>query len=267
MHERGEVPSAEIRRVIAEFSRDLGRPDREWALLTEGNTSIALGDKRMLVKASGVSMATATPEDFVLLGIDETLNLVDSAAKGDKDVRGPFDSAAVSHRRPSVEALLHAVCRGLPVVVAVGHTHPIPVDALLCSARAEAPTDGSLFPDQIVVIGVYQLLVPDVDPGLPLAQVVRSMLREYVANTGTSPKVIYLRNHGMFASGASHRKIVQITEMAVKVARVILRTFAAGGPIYLESQHVARIDTRPAELFRHTALIGAAHKEQERASL
>lgn len=267
MQDDNEPTDEESRRTIAALSRELGRPDRDWAILAEGNTSMALPDGRMLVKASGVSMETASPEDFLTLGIDETLQLVDSPGGGDDEVRALFDAAAVSQRRPSVEALLHAVCLGLPGVDVVGHTHPIPVNALLCSPRASALTDGSLFPDQIVVLGVEQLLVPYIDPGLRLAQVVRSMLREHVAQTGASPKVIYLRNHGMFALGASDREVLQITEMAVKVARVILGALAAGGPVYLEPEHVARIDTRPDELLRRTVLSRDAHAEQEGVTL
>jgi rhamnose utilization protein RhaD (predicted bifunctional aldolase and dehydrogenase) len=249
------------RAAIAALSRELGRPDRDWALLAEGNASVALADGRMLVKASGVAMATASAEDFVSLGIRETLHLVDSAGGGDEEVSALFDAAEVAGMRPSVEALLHAVCLDLPGVTAVGHTHPIPVNALLCSARASALTDGSLFPDQIVVLGVDQLLVPYVDPGLRLAQVVRTLLREHVEATGIGPKVIYLRNHGMFALGHSDEEVLQITEMAVKVARV-----AAGGPVYLEPEQVARIDTRPDEVARRAALrTVAALREGARA--
>lgn len=248
------VSEAEGRRSIAELSRELGRPDRNWAILAEGNTSISLGDGQMLVKASGVPMATAAPEDFVSLGIDQTLHLIDSPGGGDAEVSGLFDAAAAGGRRPSVEALLHAVCQSLPGVSVVGHTHPTPVNALLCSRNATALTAGSLFPDQIVVLGVDQLLVPYVDPGLQLAQAVRSMLKDHIADTGAPPKVIYLTNHGMFALGRSGVEVLQITEMAVKVARVLLGSFAVGGPVYLESEHVARIDTRPDELVRRRAL-------------
>jgi ribulose-5-phosphate 4-epimerase/fuculose-1-phosphate aldolase len=93
------------------------------------------------------------------------------------------------------------------------------------------------------------------------------MLREHLAATGGAPKVIYLQNHGMFALGASDREVLQITEMAVKVAKVILGSFAAGGPVYLEPEHVARIDSRPDEILRRAALSGAAHAAQEGAAL
>ncbi|WP_368496571.1 class II aldolase/adducin family protein [Herbiconiux sp. A18JL235] len=267
--------------ALTELSRELGRPDRAWAVLAEGNTSVALGGDSgsMLVKASGASMAIAVPDDFVEVRIAEVLALVDaSAADADADaaddaaaadaaaadaaddeaVRELFSAASDGGRRPSVEALLHAVCLDLPGVEAVGHTHPIPVNGLLCSPQAPLLVAGSLFPDQIVVLGTDPLLVPYIDPGLKLAREVRRMLRERVASTGSVPKVVYLANHGMFALGASTAEVLQITEMAVKVATVLLHTLSAGGPVFLDDAQVARIDTRPDELLRRAALASAS---------
>ncbi len=42
------------------MTRWLGEPTRELAILAEGNTSLATGPGRMLVNASGSSLATAT---------------------------------------------------------------------------------------------------------------------------------------------------------------------------------------------------------------
>ncbi|NQX33210.1 class II aldolase/adducin family protein [Herbiconiux sp. VKM Ac-2851] len=286
---------AAARVALVELSRELGRPDRAWAVLAEGNTSVALGDGRMLVKASGASMAIAVPGDFVAVGLPEVLALVDAApddpaaatdracatgatvdtgagvdlaadagpgaghsADDDEAVRALFAAAAAGGRRPSVEALLHAVCLALPGVEAVGHTHPVPVNALLCSPRASLLVEGALFPDQIVVLGTDPLLVPYADPGLPLARVVRRMLGERLAATGSVPKVVYLGNHGMFALGSSPAEVLRITEMAVKVAQVVLGSLAAGGPVFLSAEDVARIDTRPDELLRRAALAAGA---------
>ena len=138
MTDRIDQPETEtdlLDRFVA-FSRDLGRPDRAWALLAEGNTSLLLtedGARAMLVKASGASLAVATTEDAVRLAIGPVLDLVDSHTGGDAEVAALFDAAALAGngRRPSVEAILHAVCLDLPGVVAVGHTHPVPVNALL----------------------------------------------------------------------------------------------------------------------------------------
>ncbi|QJU53123.1 class II aldolase/adducin family protein [Herbiconiux sp. KACC 21604] len=269
------TPRDEALAALVELSLELGRPDRAWAVLAEGNTSVSLGGDSgaMLVKASGASMAIAVPDDFVEVRIADVLALVDApaaaaggdaaaatatASADDEAVRALFAAAATGGRRPSVEALLHAVCLDLPGVEAVGHTHPIPVNGLLCSPQASLLVAGSLFPDQIVVLGTDPLLVPYIDPGLKLARAVRRMLRERLEATGSVPKVVYLANHGMFALGASTSEVLQITEMAVKVASVLLHTLAAGGPVFLDDAQVARIDTRPDELLRRAALAASA---------
>jgi len=101
------------------------------------------------------------------------------------------------------------------------------------------------------VLGLAPLLVPYVDPGLQLAREVRRMLRERDAGV---PRVIYLQNHGMFALGKSEAEVLQITEMAVKVAGVLLGAAQIGGVEYMDSAEAIRIDTRPDELMRRAVL-------------
>ncbi|MEO7350092.1 MAG: class II aldolase/adducin family protein [Terrimesophilobacter sp.] len=235
------------------LARELGRMDREWAILAEGNCSLLTENLEVHVKASGAEMANATQADFVSVPHAELLALIDDPTAGDDEVREVFDAvqARSAGRRPSVEALLHAVCLDLPGVAVVGHTHPIPVNAILCSSTPDLLTRGALFPDQIVVLGTSPLLVPYVDPGLRLAQEVRRMLRD--RETGV-PRVIYLQNHGMFALGRHEAEVLQITEMAVKVARVLIGAASIGGPSFMEHAEVARIDTRPDELIRRAVL-------------
>lgn len=241
------------RRELTVLARALGSPERSWAILAEGNVSSLGSERRMTVKASGAWMSRARSDDFVDLDLDSLLTLVDDPNAGDIDVSRIFDGVAAEQgMRPSVEALLHAVCLDLPGVNVVGHTHPVSVNALLCSERADLLGAGALFPDQIVVLGTRPLLLPYVDPGLRLAQTARRVVRRSGA-----PRVIYLRNHGMFALGANAAEVLQITEMADKVARVLLGSLAAGGPVFMEAHEVARIDTRPDEILRRAALSAA----------
>lgn len=244
--------------ALAALARELGREDRQWAILAEGNCSALTADGTVRVKASGTSMRTASADDFVDVRLADLLALIDDPDAADENVRALFEAAAARSggRRPSVEALLHAVCLDLPGVSVVGHTHPVPALSLLASARASLLTDGSLFPDQIVVLGTRPLLVPYVDPGLRLAQDVRRILRD---RRDDAPRVIYLRNHGIFALGASAAEVVQVTQMAVKVATVILGALTTGGVEYMDEADVARIDTRPDEILRRAALAGTAH--------
>jgi rhamnose utilization protein RhaD (predicted bifunctional aldolase and dehydrogenase) len=241
---------------LVDLSQRLGQEDRDWACVAEGNVSGGLGDGSLLVKASGARMREAKPADFVRVRLAALLEVLDDAQAGDQEVGAAFEAAVIgpAGRRPSVEALLHAVCLAEGAATVVGHSHPTAVNAFLCSTRPELLVEGSLFPDQIVVLGRHQLLVPYVDPGLALARRVRAELREFVARHQVPPKAIYLANHGFFALGSSAREVLDITEMATKSARVLLGALTAGGPVHLTAEDSARIDTRPDELLRRGML-------------
>jgi rhamnose utilization protein RhaD (predicted bifunctional aldolase and dehydrogenase) len=259
MFHSGE-PNQSLAVELAELSRQLGLEARDWAAVAEGNVSTRLDDDSMLVKASGSRMRTAATADFVQLRLANLVDVLDDAGAGDDEVRAAFDDGLVgpTGNRPSVESLLHAVCLTDGHARVVGHSHPAAVNAFLCSSRPETLVEGSLFPDQIVVLGRHQLLVPYVDPGLPLARLVRAELRNFVQRHNAAPKVIYLANHGLFALGGSVQEVLDITEMAAKTARILLGTVSAGGPSYLSPADCDRIDTRPDEVHRRQVLSGAA---------
>jgi rhamnose utilization protein RhaD (predicted bifunctional aldolase and dehydrogenase) len=250
---------------IVALSRMIAEPERDLVILAEGNTSMRTAPDRMLVKTTGSTMATAGPADFVEVDLTRFWELIDA--------EGPVDDAAVATLlrdatmrgagRPSVESLLHAVCQRQDGVDTVIHTHPVPVNAILCSDRAELLVAGALFPDQIVVLGRHPMLVPYVDPGLPLAREVDRRLRGHVARFGEAPRAIFLRNHGMFALGASPRQAVHATQMAVKVARVLLGAASAGEPRFLSDEHADRIDTRPDELLRRLLLMATTQDSRD----
>jgi rhamnose utilization protein RhaD (predicted bifunctional aldolase and dehydrogenase) len=212
----------------------------------------------MLVKASGASLGTVTAADFVELETAALTALLADPRADDAAVAEVF--AAVEERtgrRPSVEAMLHAVCLELGGAHVVGHTHPVPVLALLCSPHAEALATHMLFPDQVVVLGRRPLFVPYVDPGLALARRVRDGLEAQLARHGEPPKVIYLGNHGLFALGRTPEQVLRITAMAVKASRVLAGALAVGGATALSEADADRIDTRPDEHYRRGALARA----------
>lgn len=236
------------------LSRTIGRPEEDLVILAEGNTSTRLPGERMLVKATGASLANAGESDFVEVDLQAYDALLARRGAADREVADQLQAAVVAGSgRPSVESLLHAVCLTLPGVHFVAHTHPTAVNAILCSTRPELLL-GSLFPDQIVVLGRRPLLVPYVDPGLKLAQHVADRLREDLAWSGRPVKVLYLVNHGMFALGGTVDEVLQVTRMAVKVAQVVAGSAAIGGPSYLSDADAERIDTRPDEEHRRRLL-------------
>ncbi|PDQ35688.1 MAG: aldolase [Candidatus Lumbricidophila eiseniae] len=241
---------------IVRISRAVGHPKNDLVVLAEGNTSLKTSEGRMLVKATGANLRTVTAEDFVEVDLDVLLELIRSDRVGDDEVAIACAAGVTwGTKRPSVEALLHAVCHTCAGVTAVIHTHSTPVNALLCSDQAELLTRGSLFPDQIVVLGRHTLLIPYIDPGLPLARFVLARLLEHTAEHGSPPRVVYLQNHGVFALGASTDDAMQVTTMAAKSARVLLGALSVGRPTFLEPTNAERIDTRPDELLRRSILL------------
>lgn len=240
---------------IIRFSRMIGDPQSDLTILAEGNTSVRTAEDRMLVKASGANLSTSGEQDFVEVDLRMLMTLIRSGPASDEHVTSALMEATVGGtKRPSVESLLHAVCQQIPGVTAVAHTHPVPVNALLCSDKASYLMQGSMFPDQIVVMGKAQLLIPYIDPGLPLAQEVLARLAAHIHEHGTHPKVIYLLNHGMFALGSTPEEALQITQMAVKVSRVMLGALSVGTPTFLAPENADRIHTRPDEEHRRSLL-------------
>lgn len=247
-------PSDKLTEII-KLSRAVGDPQLDFVILAEGNTSVRTAADRMLVKASGSTMAAAGEQDFVEVDITAFMDLINAGPASDADVAAKLAAATTEGlKRPSVESLLHAVCLQMPGVNAIAHTHPTPVNAVLCSDHASYLTEGSMFPDQIVVMGQNPLLVPYIDPGLPLAQEIHTRLGAHMREFGIHPKVIYLQNHGMFALGSTAEEALQITVMAAKCARVLLGALSIGMPTFLSLQNADRIHTRPDENLRRGIL-------------
>jgi rhamnose utilization protein RhaD (predicted bifunctional aldolase and dehydrogenase) len=255
--------TAELRALV-ELSRALGEPGRDLVILAEGNTSIRTGEDRMLVKASGAQLGTAAEEDFVDVDTRAMLDLVNDEGAGEGDVERVFGAfgrgsgSGSGGRRPSVEAMLHAICLGIGGASVVGHTHPVPVNILLCSPHAERMSADVLFPEQVVILGRNPVYVPYTDPGLTLARAVQREMRRRIELDGAPPKVIYLGNHGIFALGQSAAEVLQITAMAVKVSRILGGALTVGGVQVLSEHDVARIDGRPDEIYRRQVLAGGS---------
>lgn len=238
------------------LSHELGREDRSLAILGEGNTSTRTGDGRFLVKASGSNLATLAAAGVTECRADALLALLDQPSANDDAVEAALLASRVdpAARKPSVEAMFHAWLLGLPGVNFVGHTHPVTVNALLCSARAQDFATRRLFPDEIVCCGPSSVLVPYTDPGAALARAIRDGVQRHRETTGLVPRVILLENHGLIALGATPAAVLAATLMAAKAAAITLGACAAGGPRYLSDAEVRRIAGRSDEHYRQKML-------------
>lgn len=248
------------------LSRSLGDPARDLAILGEGNTSARLDDTTFLVKASGKELRTADESSFVAVDLNRALGVLNGPSLSDSEVRqalvdcksdtiGSRSSEVENVVMPSVETFLHAYLLSLPGICFVGHTHPIAVNSILCSERSREAVSGRLFPDEIVCCGPAVCYVEYTDPGIPLARALRNQVEAYIDEQDMPPKVILMESHGFIALGKSPRDVETITSMYVKAARILIGTYALGGPRFLSPENVSRIHTRPDEHYRQR-LIG-----------
>lgn len=242
--------------ALMKLSHELGREDRGLAMLGEGNTSARASAETFLVKASGACLGTMREEDIVECRFDALLPLMNKSNLSDAEIEKALLDSRVDAKakKPSVEALFHAYFLGLPDIEYVGHTHGTAVNGILCSPRAREFANNRMFPDEIVCCGMASVLVPYVDPGIPLAQAIRHHTEEFIRAHQRQPRVILMVNHGIITVGATPAAVLSAMFMAEKAAKIWLAAAALGGPVYLSDEHVKRIAGRPDEHYRQRAL-------------
>lgn len=241
------------------LSNNLGQPANDYVILGEGNTSARIDEHSFWVKASGTELRTIGAQGFLQVRFEPILALLNGSDMSDEAVKQALIEAKVDPQapgHPSVETALHALCLQLPGVNFVGHTHPTTINMLTCSAAFETAISSRLFPDEIVVCGPAPVVIPYTDPGLPLACEVNRRINAYIDTYGERPKTILMQNHGFIALAGTAQQVENITAMAVKAARILVGTYALGGPRFMTPEAVRRIHTRPDEHYRQR-IIGA----------
>lgn len=241
---------------LLNLSHELGVEARQLAILGEGNTSCRVDDDTFLVKASGSSLPTLSAEGVTRCRFRPLLDLLEREGVPDDEVtrlllESRVDPAA---KKPSVEAAFHAWLLTLPGVEFVAHTHPISVNGILCSPRADEFARRRIFPDEIVCCGNQSVLVPYVDPGVPLARAIRDGVNTLRGRHGEVPRIILLQNHGLIAAAATAAGALATTRMADKAARIFNLAAAHGGPTSLSDAEVSRIAGRDDEAHRRREL-------------
>lgn len=243
----------EILEQLTALSHYLGDTERDLAILGEGNTSARADEEIFFVKASGRHLGTITPEGFCAVQFSRILPVFDGLDLTDAEVKQALQECRAGGQpdiMPSVETFLHAYLLTLPNVNFVGHTHPTAINSILCSVRAREAVSGRIFPDEVVCCGVAPCFVEYTDPGIPLAKLLKQRVEEFAEEYNEYPKTILMQSHGFIALGKSPRDVQTITAMAEKTARILIGTYALGGPNFMTPEHVARIHSRPDEHYR-----------------
>lgn len=234
------------------LSRRLGEPERDLVILGDGNTSARVDDDTFFVKASGSYLHQISADGFTKVHLSPILEMIDDTAKSDTDIQKGLTSVKVdpSGRHPSIETFLHALAYSFCGASFVGHTHPISLNSILCSHDARQALSGHLFSESALYLGNPPLILTYADPGMSLARNLKRELASHLKRHGKAPRVFYLLNHGLVALGNTAQEVENITAIAVKSARILLGTYAVGGPNFLHQADVDRIIVRPDEEFR-----------------
>ena len=245
-----------IAQDLLTLSREIGREERGLAMLGEGNTSAWLSDDTYLVKASGTCLGRLKEEDVVECRMSAILPLLEKDGQTDKQVDDALLAARVDQKakKPSVEAVFHAYLLSLPGIQFVGHSHATTVNQILCSPRAKDLANRRMFPDEIVCCGVASVFVPYTDPGLKLAQTIRSQTEAFVKKYQRQPRVILMQNHGIITLGGTWQSVLSAMLMAEKAAKIFVGAAQLGGPVFFSEENIARIAGRPDEAYRQRAL-------------
>jgi len=169
-----------------------------------GNTSYKNPEK-LFIKASGISLATIDTDGFVVmsreeLGLMEDKEYAEDPVQREEEVKQDLKKAIISpeHLRPSVETSLHNLIDYSYVI----HTHPTSINAMMCANDAKIEVEQRF--------GSEALYVEYTDPGYILFKTVRDQIRAYKEQYHTSPKIIFLQNHGIFVGANSAREVKAI---------------------------------------------------------
>lgn len=241
------------------MSHAAGAPELDAVILGEGNTSVLGEGDTFYVKASGCNLLTLGAEHAVHLRRAPLMALLEKDSVTEQELQETYKLSKVDETvkaRPSVEAIFHALLLGYPQVKAVVHTHATAVNALTCSKGWPTVLAGRMCPDEAVVIGPDSVFVPYVDPGVVLAKCIKSGVDAYMSKWGQFPKVIYMQNHGVIALGANPAEALNVTQMAIKAARMRLGALQAGGINPLSPDVVSHLLGRPDEKYRQQMLAG-----------
>jgi rhamnose utilization protein RhaD (predicted bifunctional aldolase and dehydrogenase) len=239
---------------LLQLSHEFGKA--QWTILGEGNTSGRIDERTFAVKASGSSLGTLTEIELTHCYFDKLLPLLDRENITEQEIEDYLWASRVSETslKPSVETFFHAHLLTLPGVNYVGHTHPIPVNQVLCSPLSHSFATERRFPDEVVCCGPVSLLIPYEDPGLALARRIRKEVESFLGEHKRLPKVILLVNHGVITIGPSTESVRVAMAMTVKAAEIFVGAHSLGGSAAMPSVEVFRIENRLDEEYRRKML-------------
>jgi len=194
-----------------------------------GNTSVKTPDgKYIYIKASGTALKDMDAKiGWRRLNIESVLSILRDKAipkmdpvKRETEVVNRLllscDDKVTSGARPSVESHLHALL----------DTHVIHLHPLVVAAYVNAKDGRAKLEKQMAKGNIVPLWVPYTDPGYMLAKLIAKLVREYEAQHGRKPGVLFLEKHGLFVTANSAnaalrrvRQVIALCDEGLKAPR------------------------------------------------
>ncbi len=203
--------------ILIKLSRYYGS-DKKFVIGGGGNTSVKIGEDKLLVKASGVELGNIDETGFVELDRNKLNDILTYKFPADRSAReSEYKEMILAARtradnaRPSVESIMHHL---LPQKFVV-HTHNQFVNMLGCCVNGRQLCK-KLFGNDV-------LWVDFTDPGVELAQTLHRAINDYSANMkGQMPIAIIIQNHGLVVGGDSPEEIREKTDKIVNAIKSLL---------------------------------------------
>jgi L-fuculose-phosphate aldolase len=165
---------------------------------TEGNLSVRLSDKSILITPAGINKEKVSQSDVVKVSIDGRV--------------------LAGIHKPSSEYQLHLeIYKRRPEIMAICHAHPIYATAF---AVAGNPLDKVILPEIVAAIG----LIPVSEFGIPgtadLARKVGKLAKDFDS--------ILIKNHGVVTLGANLEEAHNRMELTERYARILYSAMTVG---------------------------------------
>jgi rhamnose utilization protein RhaD (predicted bifunctional aldolase and dehydrogenase) len=250
---------AETPPALVEMTRSLGQSHLHYVIIGEGNTSHRADEDVFWIKASGQQMQGIGADGFIGVQLSPILDMLAHPPMDASTIQQIMEIAKVDPAakvRPSVEVTFHAALLSDCDAKWIAHTHPIAINRLMCSTRAQQFARHRIFPDEVVLCGPESVFVPYADPGLALALEIRRSAKEYMDKYGEAPKVLLLANHGLIALAQTPTEALNITAMCVKAAEIFAGACAVGEPVFMSEADIMHIYRRPDEIYRRGRFVG-----------
>jgi L-fuculose-phosphate aldolase len=185
--------------------------EKKFVAGTDGNVSVKLPDKTILVTASGVCKGEVTADDLV---------------HSDMNGKGLFTT-----RKVSTEFKMHLhIYKARPEINAVVHCHPLYASAFACSGRT---MDVPVFPEVILGLG----RIPLCPYATPSTGEVLHSLEPFLSYVN----VFLLENHGAVAIGTSLKEAYFRMEKLEHTAQMLHHAAGLGGARQLSREQLDKL--------------------------